>query len=70
MKTSLIISADMDLAQLAEQMGGYGGTRATEAEAYEMRRILFASAYRGLSTDDVSDNHWEHMLEMAVEAAA
>ena len=62
MKTSLKISYDMNLDQLAELMGG-----ASKEEAIEMRIILILSYYNGMTTADVPDNRWFDFCDRAVK---
>lgn len=59
------ISLVMSLTELATLMGG-----ATQDEAEQMRHMLCRSAYHGLTTADVLDSDWLHMLDKAVEQAA
>lgn len=59
------ISNRMDIVELACVMGG-----ATDDEAYEMRSLLCRSAYNGLTTYHVPDDHWRRMCDEAVELAA
>ena len=65
MNTSLRIEPSMNLAELADRMGG-----ATEDEARKMRALLIHHNYEFYHTEDVPDADWLTMLDKVVELAA
>lgn len=61
----MIITSNMNLAQLAERMGN----TATETEAEAMRDLLVEAGHEGRDTSEIAESEWFQHLGRAVEMA-